>query len=210
MDDEYYRMIGAHLYSFPQRFGQTEEAKDTMHNKKDYFKQSWHYIPAGPDSVKRRTEILKYHLLSIKKPNVDQSGLKMLEIGCGFGFNLMYFRRMLYAVSQLDGIEINTDYNMFYESIINTGQYATPQTNIYNEDIFKFDKIKNYDVIYFYEPLRTPEMQEKFYKYLLKHAKKGALFLTAFAGSTTARTNAGWNNKKKVTPIVEELLYMKK
>ncbi len=111
-----------------------------------------------------------------------QRMLRFLDVGCGGGTKVFvatrYFR-------QADGLEYDQGYA---DSACRTLQIVGASNSIIHcADAMTFENYSDYDVIYFYRPLRTDELLEKMEQQIMKQARIGTILVAPYDSSLNTR-----------------------
>lgn len=163
-------LINAFDHYFKEE-GEKEHKKDG--NEKKYYR----YIPLNRLKLWNMLYTLKNKL--IEEEEWNNKHVKLLDVGCGIGTTLMLAGRLYYKPY---GIEINKTLvdagrrlsNHFYEEAsISLNQ----QPRISHHDALRYDRYKEFDVIYYYCPIEDSKLQQKLELRIESKMKKGAYLI---------------------------------
>jgi len=114
----------------------------------------------------------------------DFGNLKFLDAGCGIG-NVMVTARACGLAGHYHGIEY---FDKTYERAQNwlgLDHQQRSRYKVFKDDILKFQKYGDYDIIYYYCPFSDGELQRKFEEYLEDEMKVGAVLVAFLKQSRT-------------------------
>ena len=97
----------------------------------------------------------------------DISELSFIDIGCGIGNILLLAEMMEFQVS---GIEKDT-------ASLTTARELIGEDLVSEVDIWQFDQLGNYDVIYYFRPFSKKELQVKFEHMVENELKPGGILI---------------------------------
>lgn len=146
---------------FSRMLSFSQEKKQTTANGKHY-----HFIPA-------RSQKVLMNQFEALIPMFKNPRPRFIDCGCGIGNIIMLANQVGYACS---GIEFDKDTCDIAKSIV--GYNST----IYKGDITRHKYYNQYDLIYFYVPIRNISKMEMFIRKVIKHSKLGAV-LYSYGGS---------------------------
>ena len=130
---------------------------------------SWHFIPAytmyNIEAFQDLRDYFERKRISIKKQ-------KFLDCGCGIGnVMLTYMRIMEIGDENIYGIDHNQEALIIANS-------AFGFTNLIHQDLFKFEKYDEFDVIYFYQPFHNYNLQWEFEDHVISKVKPGTVIIS--------------------------------
>lgn len=140
------------------------------------------FIPSSPvsaiDCITKAKDCLE------SKPS---GTYKFLDCGCGIGNILMIAEIVGFEAAgieyEADTVALANDMMKSVRSIIGR------EPKIIKGDILHFRHYEDYDVIYYYAPIKDPEMHKQFVKKLMRDSKVGALIIE-YGGSNILRTDS--------------------
>lgn len=131
-------------------------------------------------------EYIKY-----KRKNNFLTATHFLDAGCGIGNVLRTAMKINLSIngfnSYYHGIELDTLGAKIAKAIISAGDSNNDFRHIFNEDIITFKKYKNYNVIYFYCPIKLPILQVLFEEILEDTVKKDTIIIPHLKQSQSFR-----------------------
>ena len=108
-----------------------------------------------------------------KKYNTDS--FSFLDAGCGVG-NILLMAQIV-GFSKVHGIELDPRTVKIARRLL--GSMHSSNFRIINSDLSKYNKYKNYDVIYYYQPIQPSSKQlMKFLSLMRDNMKIGAIVIT--------------------------------
>lgn len=101
---------------------------------------------------------------------------RFLDAGCGIGNMLLLAEACGFRVS---GIELDKKTHKIAEKLLHRDRrfYDGGRDKVFHGDILKFNKYKQYDVIYFYQPMSNGPLMSRFVWKLVKEMKVGAFIV---------------------------------
>ncbi|KKL63401.1 hypothetical protein LCGC14_2175440, partial [marine sediment metagenome] len=165
------------LYEYNQRFLSFLRygTEGTPGGDKDHYS----FIPKGPESViialTKAMDLLKKHNPEARDKYI--AAYKFLDAGCGAG-NIMLLANCLGF--KVWGIERDEDTIKLAHKLLH--RYNEPGRGIIKADLVTYKDYGNYDVIYYYQPMRGKKM-DLFVDALCNQTKVGAIVL-AFGGGS--------------------------
>jgi hypothetical protein len=158
------------FYHFPDKFYNYGESK------KD--KTGYPFIPNNTNHFLTQLLGLKKYICIKNNGYHPENGyipmLKFLDCGCGIGFTVL-----LAGIAGFDshGIELNSK----LIKVANVLNY--PQKTIKRANVLTYAEYSEYDIIYFYCPLRNRKLEEKFEEKVEKDMKVGAYLIANLKAS---------------------------
>lgn len=108
---------------------------------------------------------------------------RFLDVGCGGGTKVIAASRFF---RWADGLEYDLGY---VNSARRTLQIiGAPYSRIYHADALLFDSYSDYDVIYFYRPMRTDALMEALEQQIIRRARPGTILVAPYGAGLFGRT----------------------
>lgn len=149
---------------------------EPLYSQELYDKGHWNYIAYSiSDFLNHMKEA--YQLLG-------QENLKFIDVGCGIGTKVALASFYFDAY----GVELNQKYVKAAKKITRAKKFlrfggykkGEQKQKIFQEDALQFD-YSNYDVIYYFRPMRDNKMQKKLENRIWRQAKDGAIIIPIYA-----------------------------
>jgi SAM-dependent methyltransferase len=143
----------------------------TTHQKKG----AWEFIPIRTGDILSTFYPLQIYLdRTLKAPTYRY---KFLDAGCGIG-NVLLLARAMGLAGEYHGLELFPKTHKAAVKFVGEGNkdYIN-NIKIIKKDILKFKSYADYDIIYYFHPLRDPEKEIKFEKKIENEMKVGAILI---------------------------------
>jgi len=101
--------------------------------------------------------------------------LRFLDVGCGGGTKVYAATRYF---GTADGLEYDPGYAAAAQQTLQV--LGASSSTVFLADALAFDAYSEYDVIYFYRPLRSNELLEKMEKYIIRQASVGTILVAPY------------------------------
>lgn len=131
---------------------------------------------------------------------------KFLDCGCGIGNIIIMAAKVGFDAT---GLEYEADTfalakDMLLDGCIGVWGHPYFSPKVIRGDILHFQHYKDYDVIYYFAPIKDQELGKRFVKKLITDAKVGALIL-AYGGEDILSTDSRLNNIEGRLGIYEKI-----
>ncbi len=103
------------------------------------------------------------------------SPLRFLDVGCGSGSKLLAAATLF---DRADGLELDRVYVEQAQNLLRHARHD--RARVMQGDALSFDGYGDYDVIYFYEPIRNTELQVQLDRRIFATARKGTILVIPY------------------------------
>lgn len=103
--------------------------------------------------------------------------MRFLDVGCGGGLKVLSALRYF---QEADGLDFQQSYIDIAQEML--GRANTGVANAFQADALTFDDYGDYDVIYFFRPIRDQDKIVEMERRVVDQAKKGALLIAPYLG----------------------------
>lgn len=153
-------------------------------NEKSYEEGSYPFIPHSTIDTFNEFKHLNDYLWKESRWSGDNNrrDSKFLDAGCGIG-NVMLMARELGLCSTVHGIEYSEHVYKAAKQWLGLSDKVIEQyggkapLDVFKDDILKFKKYKDYDIIYFYCPFSNRHLQVMFEELIEDKMKVGAILI---------------------------------
>jgi SAM-dependent methyltransferase len=143
-------------------------------------KGSWHFIPNRTYDVFETFIVLKDYLRKEERwsahSNIHRS--KFLDAGCGIG-NILLIARYVRLCENIYGLELSDSMIEKAKEFIAPHERTTPYIHINKANVMEYDNYGDYDIIYYFCPLKDYKMEMKFERKVEDEMKVGAVLASS-------------------------------
>ncbi|MDO9526122.1 MAG: hypothetical protein Q7J57_11425, partial [Gemmobacter sp.] len=129
-------------------------------------------IPLPPSEFTRHI----HAALRIALARQPTAPLRFLDVGCGGGIKVLQAAQ---CFALADGLEYDPGYVEVARSMLSS--LLQDRAQVFHADALTFDRYGDYDVIYFYRPMRDPDLLIQLEDRILAHARPGTLLIAPYA-----------------------------
>jgi SAM-dependent methyltransferase len=111
---------------------------------------------------------------------------RFVDVGCGSGFKMLSAAQFF---GRADGIEFDPGYASVARQIMDrTGR---PDCTIIETDALTFDAYPDYDIIYFYRPMRDDTLMQQLERKIVDSATPGTILIAPYLGFSARHKSLG-------------------
>lgn len=173
---------------------------------------SYPFIPMDHTRLIFAFEELRKRLKDIKgwSGNRKKVGNKLfLDAGCGPG-NVMAIANAVGLCHRYHGIEYFDETYKRAQAWLGVEGHCRTIYKLFKDDILKFNKYKNYDIIYFYCPFSDARLQRRFEERLEDEMKVGAILIAQLKQSHSIQKDYRFKKIKKIPGADNVFIKVKK